>query len=224
MSDNTFGKAALVSPTSDLTLPRPTTTSSTPTSPLRIGVMASGSGSNFEAISNAIARGDLNAQIALLVYNNPGAKVAQRAERLQIPAVLLDHRTFDSRESLDDAIIEAMQSAGVEWVVMAGWMRRVTQRLISAFPKRILNIHPSLLPSFPGVKAVEQALTAGVKIAGCSVHHVELVVDSGPIVMQAAVPVLPNDTVESLQARIQAQEHRIFPLAIAIAASEQDAF
>ena len=223
MSDNTFGKAALVSPTSDLTLPRPTT-SSTLTSPLRIGVMASGSGSNFEAISNAIARGDLNAQIALLVYNNPGAKVAQRAERLQIPAVLLDHRTFDSRESLDDAIIEAMQSAGVEWVVMAGWMRRVTQRLISAFPKRILNIHPSLLPSFPGVKAVEQALTAGVKIAGCSVHHVELVVDSGPIVMQAAVPVLPNDTVESLQARIQAQEHRIFPLAIAIAASEQDAF
>ena len=101
--------------------------------------------------------------------------------------------------------------------MMAGWMRRVTQTLLSAFPQRILNIHPSLLPSFPGIRAVNQALAAGVKIAGCSVHYVELVVDSGPMIAQAAVPVLPDDTVETLQARIQVQEHRLFPLAIAIA-------
>ena len=186
--------------------------------PLRIGVMASGSGSNFEAIAAAIAQGSLNAQLVLLIYNNPGAKVLERAQRLGVPSVLLDHRQFENREALDDAIVAALREAGANWVVMAGWMRRVTQRLISAFPQRILNIHPSLLPSFPGVRAVEQALAAGVKIAGCSVHHVELVVDSGPIVMQAAVPVLPDDTVESLPARIPVQEHRIFPLAIALAA------
>ena len=188
--------------------------------PLRIGVMASGSGSNFEAIANAIEQGSLKAQLVLLIYNNPEAKVADRAHRLGVPAVLLDHRTFESREALDEAIVAALRDADANWVVMAGWMRRVTQRLISAFPKRILNIHPSLLPSFPGVRAVAQALSAGVKIAGCSVHHVELVVDSGPIVMQAAVPVLPDDTVASLQRRIQVQEHRIFPLAIAIASGQ----
>ena len=100
---------------------------------------------------------------------------------------------------------------------MAGWMRRVTQVLIDAFPRRILNIHPSLLPSFPGVRAVEQALAAGVKFSGCTVHFVELEVDSGPIVIQAVVPVLPDDTAKTLQARIQVQEHRIFPAAIALA-------
>ena len=187
---------------------------------VRIGVMASGSGSNFEAIAHAITQGLLQAELVVLIYNNPEAKVVDRARRLGVPAVLLNHRTFESREALDDAIAAALYEAQVDWVVMAGWMRRVTQRLISAFPNRILNIHPSLLPSFPGVKAVNQALAAGVKIAGCSVHYVELVVDSGPIVMQAAVPVLPDDTVESLQARIQVQEHRIFPMAIAIAVGQ----
>ncbi len=212
---------ALVSP--DLALPagiqiRPD--SGVRHAPLRLGIMASGSGSNFEAIAAAIDRGELNAKIEVVIYNNPGAKVVARAQRLGIPAQLLDHRTFESREALDQAIVVALQAAGVDWVIMAGWMRRVTQRLISAFPRRILNIHPSLLPSFPGIRAVEQALKAGVKIAGCSVHHVELIVDSGPIIMQAAVPVLPDDTVEKLQARIQVQEHRIFPLAIALAARQ----
>lgn len=191
-----------------------------PFKPLKLGVMASGSGSNFEAIATAINQGTLNAQIELVIYNNPEAKVAERASRLGIATQLLDHRTFETREALDEAIAQALNTAGVEWIVMAGWMRRVTQRLISAFPQRILNIHPSLLPSFPGVRAVEQALEAGVKVAGCSVHFVELVVDSGPIVMQAAVPVLADDSVETLQARIQMQEHRIFPLAIALAAQQ----
>ncbi len=188
--------------------------------PLKLGVMASGSGSNFEAIATAINQGTLNARVEIVIYNNPKAKVVERASRLGIATKLLDHRTFESREALDEAIVQALTAAGVEWVVMAGWMRRVTQRLISAFPRRILNIHPSLLPSFPGVRAVEQALAAKVKIAGCSVHFVELIVDSGPIIMQAAVPVLADDSVETLQARIQVQEHRIFPLAIAIAAQQ----
>jgi phosphoribosylglycinamide formyltransferase 1 len=188
--------------------------------PLRLGIMASGSGSNFEAIASAIAQGKLNAQIRVVIYNNPTAGVVERANRLGVPAQLFDHRTFETREALDEAIVKALNALQVDWVIMAGWMRRVTQQLISAFPARILNIHPSLLPSFPGVRAVEQALSAGVKITGCSVHYVELVVDSGPIVMQAAVPVLADDTVKTLQARIRVQEHRIFAQAIAIAAQQ----
>lgn len=188
--------------------------------PLKLGIMASGSGSNFGAIAQAIANQELNAQIQVLIYNNPDAGVVKRAEHWGVPAVLLNHREFENRESLDQAIAQTLQKFNVEWVIMAGWMRRVTQVLIDAFPDQILNIHPSLLPSFPGIRAVEQALNAGVKIAGCTVHLVRLEVDSGPIVQQAAVPVLPDDTVESLQARIQVQEHRIFPQAIAIAAAK----
>lgn len=188
--------------------------------PLKLGIMASGSGSNFEVIAAAISAGELNATIELVIYNNPQAKVAERAARLHIPAELLDHRTFANREALDDAITDRFRAYNVTWVIMAGWMRRVTERLLSAFPHRILNIHPSLLPSFPGIRAVEQALNAGVKITGCSVHFVELIVDSGPIVMQAAVPILPGDSIETLQARIQRQEHVIFPRAIALAAQQ----
>ena len=187
---------------------------------LKLGIMASGSGSNMEAIARAIADGKLNAKIQVLIYNQPDARVVERAKRLDIPAVLLNHRAFDSREALDQQIIQTLQQYKVEWVIMAGWMRRVTQVLINAYPQRILNIHPSLLPSFPGMRAVEQALAAGVTLSGCTVHFVELAVDSGPIVIQAAVPVLPNDTPDTLQARIQVQEHRIFPAAIAIAAAK----
>lgn len=186
--------------------------------PLQLGVMASGSGSNYEAIAQAIADGKLNAQIQVLVYNNPSATVVERAARWNTPTVLLNHRHFASREALDEAIVQVMQAHHVNWVIMAGWMRIVTQVLLNAFPHRVLNIHPSLLPSFPGVRAVEQALAYGVKITGCTVHLATLEVDSGPILVQAAVPVFPNDTAESLHARIQVQEHRIFPLGIAIAA------
>ena len=186
--------------------------------PLRLAVLASGHGSNLAAIAAAIENGDLNATIQVVIYNNPAAKVAERAAQRQLPAVLLNHRTFASREALDEAIVQTSQDAGADWVIMAGWMRRVTAVLIQAFPQRILNIHPSLLPSFPGLRAVDQALAAGVKITGCTVHYVELEIDSGPIIAQAAVPVLANDTAASLQARIQQQEHRIYPAAIAIAA------
>jgi len=184
---------------------------------LKLGILASGSGSNVEAIAQAIAHQELNAQIQVLVYNQPTAKVAERADRLGIPQVLLNHREYASREALDQAIIETMWQHQVEWVIMAGWMRVVTQVLIDAFPRHILNIHPSLLPSFPGAHAIEQAIAAQVKITGCTVHFVELVVDSGPIIMQAAVPVFPDVTPAILHQSIQVHEQKIFPQAIAIA-------
>lgn len=188
------------------------------TSPLKLGVLASGNGSNFEALIEAIASGQLHAQVQVVIYNNPGAKVAARAERWGVPAILLNHREYDRREYLDAAIVEVLYRYEVEWVVMAGWMRIVTPVLLDAFPNRAINIHPSLLPSFPGVRAIEQALAAGVKITGCTVHLVVKEVDAGPILMQAAVPVLPDDTPESLHARVQVMEHMILPRAIALAA------
>ena len=184
---------------------------------LKLGVMASGSGSNFEAIAQAIDHGKLNAQVEVLIYNNPQAKVKQRADKYNIPTVLLNHRNFSSREALDQAIVDVFQQHQVEWIVMAGWMRIVTQVLLNAFPHRIINIHPSLLPSFRGIYAIEQALAAKAKITGCTVHLVDLEVDSGPILIQAAVPVLPDDTAESLHQRVQVQEHLIITQGIAIA-------
>jgi phosphoribosylglycinamide formyltransferase 1 len=187
---------------------------------IRLGIMASGSGTNFEALAQAIDNRELNAQIPVLIYNNPEAKVIERAKKWNVPAILLDHRTFKSREDLDRAIIEVFQQHRIEWIVMAGWMRIITSILLDAFPNRVINIHPSLLPSFKGVRAIEQALASNVKITGCSVHLASLEVDSGPIIMQAAVPILPNDTPETLHARIQIQEHKIFPIAIALAAKQ----
>lgn len=187
-------------------------------SKLKLGVMASGKGSNFVAIARSIAAGELDAEITVLIYNNPGAGAAAKAEEFGIPAVLVDHRQFEGREACDREVVKQLQAHGVELVVMAGWMRLVSQVLIDAYPLRMLNIHPSLLPSFPGLHAPRQALEYGVKLAGCTVHWVTLEMDSGPIVHQAAVPVLPDDTEESLQARIQVEEHRVYPEAIAIAA------
>lgn len=181
--------------------------------------MASGNGSNFEAVAEAIAQQQLNAEIKVLIYNNPGAKAVSRAERWGVPTVLLNHRDFNSREALDQTIVDTLRQYQVEWVIMAGWMRVVTQVLVDAFPDRMINIHPSLLPSFKGIRAVEQALNAGVKITGCSVHLVNVEVDSGKILLQAAVPILPDDTLETLHARIQVQEHKILPQAIALAAA-----
>lgn len=188
--------------------------------PLKLGIMASGSGSNFDAVAQAINDGKLNAQIQVLIYNNPGIKAVARAEKWGVPTVLLNHRNYKQREDLDADIVEVMRQYEVELVVMAGWMRIVTPVLINAFPNRMINIHPSLLPSFKGVRAVEQAIAAGVKIAGCTVHFVSLEVDNGPILIQAAVPVFPDDTPETLHARIQIQEHRILPQAIALAAAQ----
>lgn len=208
----TESEASLCSPpTTDHLVKLPT--------PISLGILASGSGSNFEAVALAISEQRLPAQITVLIYNNPGAGVVERAQRYGIPTQLLDHRNYNSREALDRAIVETLHLHGVDLVVMAGWMRVITPVLLDAFPK-VLNIHPSLLPSFRGIRAVEQAIAAGVKIAGCTVHWVVPEVDSGQILIQAAVPVLPDDTPTSLHARIQVQEHRILVDAIAQVAQQ----
>lgn len=186
--------------------------------PLKLGVLASGSGSNFEAIAQAIANQELNAVIQVLIYNIPDAKVKERAERWNIPTVFLNHRDYKKREDLDQAIVNTLKEYQVEWVIMAGWMRIVTEVLVNAFPNHVINIHPSILPSFKGIHAIEQALQAKVKVTGCTVHLVSVEVDSGLILMQAVVPILSDDTAETLHARIQVQEHRIFPKAIVLAA------
>lgn len=188
--------------------------------PVRLGVMASGSGSNFEALAQAIATGQLNATIPLLIYNNPNAGVVERAQRHNVPTVLLNHRDYDSREALDQKIAETLRAHEIDWVIMAGWMRIVTPTLIDAFAQRIINIHPSLLPSFKGIRAIEQALDSGVKITGCTAHIVTEEMDSGPVLIQSAVPILANDTPESLHLRIQVQEHQILPGAIALAVDQ----
>jgi phosphoribosylglycinamide formyltransferase-1 len=180
--------------------------------------MASGNGSNFEAVVQACRDGTLRAEVRVLVVNNEGCGAMARAERLGIPCRWIDHRSCPDRQTLDRSLIEVFRECDVDIVVMAGWMRIVTPVLIEAFPQRLLNIHPSLLPSFPGMDAIGQALAAGVTISGCTVHLVTEAVDAGPILVQAAVPVLSEDTHGSLAARIHAQEHRILPLGIAIAA------
>jgi phosphoribosylglycinamide formyltransferase-1 len=183
--------------------------------PSHLGILASGSGSNMEAIAIAINNQTIQAKIQVVIYNNPDAKVQERAARMGIPTVLINHRDYKCREDLDRAIIQTLKEYQVDLVIMAGWMRVVTQVLIDAFGDRILNIHPSLLPSFRGTHAIDQALSYGVKITGCTVHIVSLEVDSGKILEQAAVPVLDHDTATSLQQRIQVQEHLIYPKAIA---------
>ena len=183
--------------------------------PLRLGVMASGNGSNFEALVQA-SQERLDAQIELLIVNNPGCGAQQRAERLAVPCLVHDHRCYSSREDLDRALVDSFQEAGVEAVVMAGWMRIVTPVLINAYQERLINIHPSLLPSFRGLNAVGQALAAGVRITGCTAHLVREDVDTGPVISQAAVPVLEGDDHETLSSRISAQEHRILPWAVAL--------
>ena len=189
--------------------------SANPNSIKILGVLASGSGSNLEAIATAIENGQLQAKIAVVIYNEPDAFVKQRAEKFGIPAIFVNHRDYKSRKALDLAIINILKQYQVDLVIMAGWLRIVTQVLIDAFPERILNIHPSLLPSFKGIHAIAQAFDYGVKITGCTVHLLSLEVDSGKILKQAAVPIFPDDKLEDVQKRIQVQEHIIYPQAIA---------
>jgi phosphoribosylglycinamide formyltransferase-1 len=186
--------------------------------PLRLGVMASGEGSNFEALAESCRTGW--AEIVLLVVNNDQCGAQRRAERLGIPTTLIDHRLYPKREDLDRALIQVFQQQQVDLVAMAGWMRIVTPLLIQAYPGRLVNIHPSLLPSFPGVDGVGQALAAGVTLSGCTAHLVCEEVDAGEILVQASVPVLKTDDHASLGARIQRHEHNILPLAIALAAQK----
>lgn len=191
---------------------------------VRLAVMASGNGSNFEALVRACRAGSPQGSVVLLVVNNPGCAAIGRAERLGVPWQVLDHRGHGSREDLDRALITLFQQQAIDLVVMAGWMRVVTPVLIGAFPERLVNIHPSLLPSFRGMHAAAQALEAGVTLTGCTAHLVTEEVDAGHILVQAAVPVLADDDVDSLSQRIHQQEHRILPLAVQLAAERLGLF
>ena len=185
---------------------------------MRIGVLASGSGSNLQAILDGCASRSIPAQPAVVICNIAGAKALQRAEVAGVPAVLLPHKGAASREAYDAQLAETLHQHRVDLVCLAGFMRLLTPGFVRGFQNQILNIHPSLLPSFPGLHAVRQALSAGVRVSGCTVHVVDEGTDTGPIVVQAAVPVLDGDTEESLGARILAQEHRAYPRAITLMA------
>jgi phosphoribosylglycinamide formyltransferase-1 len=179
------------------------------------GVLVSGSGTNLQAILDARARGDIGAPIRVVISNKPGVRALERAEAAGVPTRVLLPRDFDGREAYDAALAAALVEAGCDWVVLAGFMRLVGRGFLEAFGGRVVNIHPSLLPAFPGLHAQRQALDYGVKIAGCTVHLVDEGTDTGPIIAQAAVPVLDDDDEESLAARILAEEHRIFPATLA---------
>jgi phosphoribosylglycinamide formyltransferase 1 len=183
--------------------------------PQRIGALISGRGSNLQSILGAIADGRLRAAMAVVISNRADAPGLQRARDAGVDALHLDPRAYADRDRYDHAIVEALRARGVELVCLAGYMRLVGAPLLDAFPDRVLNIHPSLLPSFPGLHAQRQALEHGVRVSGATVHIVTAGLDSGPIVMQAAVPVLDDDTEDTLAARILVQEHRIYPEAIA---------
>jgi phosphoribosylglycinamide formyltransferase 1 len=182
----------------------------------RVGVLISGRGSNLQALVDAIADGSLNAQIAIVISNKADAAGLDRARAAGIETLVLDHRTFASRDDYDTTIAAELRSRRVSLVCLAGFMRLVGPRLLDEYPHGILNIHPSLLPAFPGVDAQRQALDHGVKITGATVHLVTGELDGGPIVVQAAVPVRDDDTVEMLSARILIEEHRLYPEAVRI--------
>jgi len=188
------------------------------TAPLQLGVLASGSGSNLQSILDACGERRIPAQVAAVICNVPGAKALDRAREAGAPAVLLPHQPFARREEYDARLVEELRARGVQLVCLAGFMRVLTPVFLSAFAERVLNIHPSLLPAFPGMHAVRQALQAGVRVSGCTVHIVDEGTDTGPILIQAAVPVQEGDTEETLAARILAQEHRIYPRAIQLVA------
>jgi phosphoribosylglycinamide formyltransferase-1 len=181
---------------------------------LRVGVLASGNGSNLQSLIDRSREGSLPAEIACVISNNASAFALERARRHGIPALHLDHRLFSGREAYDKAVVDSLREYGVELVALAGFMRIITPVLIEAFPNAIMNIHPALLPSFPGLHAQRQALDHGVKITGCTVHFVDAGTDTGPIICQAAVQVVEGDSEESLSARIQMEEHRLYPLAV----------
>ena len=180
---------------------------------MRLGILISGRGSNFEAISNQIAQRKLDAEIAIVVSNRASAPGLEIARQRGIPMRVIPSQGLE-REAYDKLLIDELRTHQVELVCLAGFMRLLSADFVRAFPNRVLNIHPSLLPAFPGLDAQRQALDHGVKITGCTVHFVDEFLDSGPILVQAAVPVLDDDTVEALSARILKQEHLIYPKAI----------
>ena len=188
---------------------------------LKIGVLGSGSGSNMQSIVDEIEAGRLDAEVRVVLADVPDAKILDRAKRHGIPCQYLDCAPWKTKLEgpAEDRCIEILKDAGVDTVVLAGFMRIVKPKLLAAFPNRVLNIHPALLPAFPGVHSWKQALDYGCKVAGVTVHFVDGGTDTGPIIVQKAVPVLEDDTPETLHARIQVEEHKAFPEALALLAA-----
>jgi phosphoribosylglycinamide formyltransferase 1 len=182
--------------------------------PVKLGVLISGTGTNLQAIIDAAGRGELRAEIRVVISNRAGVQGLERARRHGIPTRVIEHRRFASREDFDRALVEALGEHGVELVVCAGFMRLLSPVMLAAYPDRVMNIHPALLPAFAGVHAQKAALDHGVRFTGCTVFFVREGVDDGPIIVQAVVPVMPGDNEHILTERIRAQEHRIFPWAI----------
>lgn len=180
----------------------------------RLGILLSGRGSNFLALHAAIQRGSLPAEIAVVIGNLAGAPGLDRARELGLRAEAIPHQGEPNRRVHEEKVLAVLREAGVEWVCLAGYMRLLSPGFVAAWPRRIVNIHPSLLPAFPGLDAQAQALEHGVKVSGCTVHLVDEGLDSGPIVVQKTVPVLDGDTPAALAARILEQEHRAYPEAL----------
>jgi phosphoribosylglycinamide formyltransferase-1 len=181
---------------------------------LKLGVLISGNGSNLQSIIDNIEKGSLKAVIKIVISNNPDAFGLTRAKNHGIPYLVLKNGDYKSKEDFDAQLIKILKDNGVELIALAGFMRIISPAILKAFPGRVMNIHPALLPSFPGLHGQKQALDYGVKFSGCTVHFVDEGVDTGPIIIQSAVPVLDDDTEETLAARILKEEHRIYPQAI----------
>jgi len=181
---------------------------------INLGVLVSGNGSNLQSIIDRIETGGINADIACVISNNPDAFGLIRARRHDIPVIIHQNRGFDSRQDYDAALVAILRDHGVQLVVLAGFMRLLSEIMVNAFPNAIINIHPALLPSFPGLHAQKQALDYGVRFSGCTVHFVDCGTDTGPIILQSVVPVQQGDTEDSLSARILEEEHRIYPEAV----------
>jgi phosphoribosylglycinamide formyltransferase 1 len=188
------------------------------TTPLRVAVLASGRGSNLQAVIDAIEAGEVHATIVAVISNKKDAAALERARTHGVPDLFVDPKPFagrpDSREAYDRALLEVLEKYNVELVLLAGYMKIVTAVLVNAYANRMMNIHPSLLPSFPGLEVQKKAIEWGCKLAGCTVHFVTEGVDEGPIILQAAVPILDGDTSDTLAARILVQEHKIYPRAV----------
>ena len=180
----------------------------------RVAILLSGRGSNFLALHGAMERKVIPAEVAVVISNVAEAQGLEKARSLRLPTVSLPHRLDPSREAHEEKVLAALEHAGVEWVCLAGYMRLLSPSFVARYPERVLNIHPSLLPAFPGLNAQEQALEWGARISGCTVHLVDEKLDHGPIVLQQAVPVHDDDNAMSLSARILAEEHTIYPEAL----------
>ncbi len=181
---------------------------------VNIGVLVSGSGSNLQSIIDNIEKGLLDAKISVVVSNNPDAYALERSKKHGIPAVVIDHTAFQTREDFDRELVATLKTYPVELVVLAGFMRVLTPVFVDAFPRKVMNIHPALLPAFPGTHVQQKAISYGAKFSGCTVHFVDSGVDTGPIIIQSVVPIYDSDDEHALAARILREEHRIYPQAI----------